>query len=178
MVSVDATRHVTLVAMPRSGEVFIVRDNRGEQWLISPPGAGDPQRVDDEVVERAIVDHGFARIEESFVSWAALDDDRQRRAGIGLTATRLEVDGFDAEDIRQLMRALHRSRERGEIPRARRVAHRLLSAPVLHQDLDLFRGLVEFLEELDAIRAPSPASVADDDPERAPARQRVLTLAA
>jgi len=172
-------RTFTLVAMPPSGEVYIARDNDGTQWLIQPPGAGDPEPVTDEVVEQAVIDHGFDRIEQSFETWDELDAERQRRAGIGLTAMRVDVERFDAEDVRQMMRALRRCRQRGEILRARRVAHRLLRAPVILEDDVQYRALVQFLEELDAV--PSPALLIptnDEDSERAPARRRVLSLTA
>lgn len=55
---------VTLVAMPPSGEVFLARDSDGLLWLVSPPGAGGPERVDEDIVARAIADHGFERIDE------------------------------------------------------------------------------------------------------------------
>lgn len=174
----DTSRLVTLVAMPDSGEVFIVRDDNGAVWLIQPPGAGDPELITNGVVERAVVDHGFERIEESFTSWAQLDAERQRRAGVGLTPRGVDVERFDSEDVAQVMRALQRCRRRGQIVRARRVAHRLLRAPVLQRDLGLYRGLVEFLEELDAIPPSPPFSVVDDASERMPARQRALSFAA
>jgi len=178
MALAETSSRVTLVAMPPSGEVFIVRDSDGELWLIQPPGAGDPERITDEVVARAVVDHGFELVEQSFDGWAQLDAERQRRAGSGLDAMRVDVERFDAEDVQQVMRALQRCRQRGQIPRARRVAHRLLRAPVLRQDPDLYGQLVTFLEELDSIPASPPVSVADEAPERLPARRRVLTLAA
>jgi len=172
-------RTVTLVAMPPSGEVYIVRDHDGAQWLIQPPGAGSPEPVTDEVVERAVIDHGFDRIEQSFDTWAQLDAERQRRAGTGLTAMRVDVEHFDSEDVRQMMRALQRCPQRGEILRARRVAHRLLRAPVILDDLGLYRGLVQFLEELDMILPPTLLLANDDDDsERRPARERVNLRAA
>lgn len=176
--SVASSRSVTLVAMPPSGEVFIVRDHDGAQWLVQPPGAGDPELVTDKVVERAVIDHGFDRIEESFETWKHLDADRQRRAGIGHTAMHVDVERFDAEDVRQMMRAMRRCRQRGEIPRAVRVAHRLLRAPVLREDLELFEELVAFLDELDAIPAATVPTAIDVEPDRIPARARVHSLAA
>lgn len=89
---------VTLVAMPPSGEVFIARDGDA-LWLVPPPGAGGPQRIDAETAARAVGDHGFDLIEESFASWAELDTERQRRAGIGLAAVKIDVERFDAEDV-------------------------------------------------------------------------------
>jgi len=144
MLHANADRSVTLVAMPPSGEVFVARDSEGVLWLVSPPGAGGPERVDEEVVERAVADHGFQVIEQRFDGWEELDAERQRRAGAGLAPIEVDVEGFDAEDVERVLRALDRCRVRGQIPRARRVGHRLLEAPVLKSDDELFGRVVAF----------------------------------
>ena len=135
---------ITLVAMPPSGEVFIARDGDA-LWLVSPPGAGGPQRVDEETAMRAVADHGFDLIEQSFADWAELDAERQRRAGIGLAEVKIDVEGFDAEDVRGVLRAVERFRQRGQTARARRVAHRLLEAPVVRREDELYAGIMALL---------------------------------
>ena len=172
---------VTLVAMPPSGEVFVARDHDGVLWLIPPPGAGEPQRVNEEIVERAVVDHGFDRVDQRFASWALLDAERQRLAGEGLTAMQVDFTRFDADDVVRLVAALGRARDKGQVPRARRFAHRLLEAPVVRREDELYDRVVGFLLELDAITPPVPLTIVDADaaePERMPARARVHSLAA
>lgn len=156
--------------------VYIVCDQHGAQWIVQPRGAGDPQIVGDDVVERAVIGHGFDRIERSFETWERLDAERQRRAGLGLAAVQIDVEHFDAEDVQQMMRALGRCRQRDQIPQARRVAHRLLRAPVIRQNLDLYRDLVAFLDELDEIPVPRVSTTTSAEPDREPARARVLSL--
>lgn len=162
---------VTLVAMPPSGEVFLARDSDGLLWLVSPPGAGGPERVDDDIVARAIADHGFERIDEQFAGWAELDVERQRRAGLGMPPIQIDVGRFDAEDVERVMRALQRYRLAGQVPRARRVAHRLLQAPVLQTERALYERVVAFLVKLDATPTVTPEAVVDE--QRLAARQRV-----
>lgn len=166
--------------MPPSGEVFIARDNHGTLWLIPPPGAGQAEIISDEIVDRAVVDHGFQRVEESFPSWDLLDAERQRRAGEGLTPVKVDVTHFDAEDVRRLLGALDRARAKGQIPRARRFAHRLLEAPVVRNDDALYERIVSFLLALDEIPAPMPLTISGDaEPSgRAVARERVHILMA
>lgn len=165
---------ITLVAMPPSGEVFIARDGDA-LWLVSPPGAGGPQRIDDETAARAVCDHGFDLIEESFAGWAELDAERQRRAGIGLADVKIDIEGFDAEDVHGVLRALERFRQRGQIPRARRVAHRLLEAPVVRTDDELYTSVVALLRELDDERVSLPARTTD--PRRREALERLQLVA-
>jgi len=165
---------VTLVAMPPSGEVFIARDGDA-LWLVPPPGAGGPQRIDDETAARAVAYHGFDRIDESFAGWAELDAERQRRAGIGLGEVKIDVEGFDAEDVRGVMRALERFRKRGQTARARRVAHRLLQAPVVRSDDELYASVMALLHELDDEHVSLPAPTAD--PKRREARERLKLVA-
>jgi hypothetical protein len=153
---------VTLVAMPPSGEVFLARDGDGVLWLIPAPGAGEPERVDGEIVERAVVDHGFERVEESFATWALLDEERQRRAGIGLTPVTVDFERFDRADVERLLGALGRARGRGQVARARRFAHRLLAAPVLRR-----RQAVRACRGLPARTRRDPGVRATDDRRRA-----------
>ena len=171
----DANGQVTLVAMPASGEVFIARDSAGVLWLVSPPGAGGPERVDDEIVERALADHGFELVDERFEGWEQLDAERQRRAAQGSAPVEVDVMRFDAEDVEGVLRALDRARLRGEIPRARRVAHRLLEAPVLRTDDELYRRVVGFLQTLDAATVSMPSAVTE--PLRKAARERLRLVA-
>jgi hypothetical protein len=165
---------ITLVAMPPSGEVFIARDDDA-MWLVQPPGAGGPQRIDEETVARAVADHGFDLIEERFAGWAELDAERQRRAGIGLATVNIDVEGFDAEDMRGVLRALERFRRRGQTGRARRVAHRLLEAPVVRLDDELYERVVALLRDLDDEHLSLPVPTAD--PRRREARERLQLVA-
>lgn len=175
----DLPHEVTLVAMPPSGEVFIARDDDGVLWLIPPPGAGEAERVEQEVVERAVVDHGFDRIEQGFATWELLDAERQRRAGIGLEPTQVDFTRFDAEDVDRLLRALDRARGAGQVARARRFALRLLQAPIVSSDADLLSRVAGFLLELDTIPPSAPPSVIHEpEPERLAARERVHDLLA
>jgi hypothetical protein len=175
----DPTHRITLVAMPPSGEVFLARDGNGVLWLIPPRGAGRPEPVDEEIVERAVVDHGFDLIEESFDTWEMLDADRQRRAGEELTPAQVDFSHFDGEDVRRLVRALARARDRGQVSRARRFAHRLLDAPVVRGDHTLLDRIVSFLRELDDIPVPAPPTVTREPaPERSAAHERVHDLLA
>jgi len=162
--------------MPASGEVFLVRDFDDVLWLISPPGAGGPERVDDEVVERAVTDHGFELIGQRFDSWEELDGERQRRAGIGAPEARVDVDSFDEEDVERVLRTAERWRSDGHGPRARRIAHRLLDAPVLMTDPALHRRLARFLQRLDETPVSVPRTVVD--PRLAAARERMSLVAA
>ena len=175
MLRAGSDGHVTLVAMPPSGEVFLVRDFDDVLWLISPPGAGGPERVDDEVVERALTDHGFELIDESFAGWEQLDRERQRRAGIGAPVARVDVDGFDVEDVERVLHTAERWRARGQTLRARRIAHRLLDAPVVLTDTALHHRLVRFLQQLDETPPSMPAPVAD--PGQADVRARMSLVA-
>ena len=101
----DGNGQVTLVAMPPSAEVFIARDD-GVLWLVSPPGAGGPERVNEEIVERAVAQHGFERIDQDFDGWAELDAERQRRAGEEMPEVQVDLEHFDAEDVEGLLGAL------------------------------------------------------------------------
>lgn len=151
---------ITLVAMPPSGEVFIARDGN-TLWLVPPPGAGARHPIDERTAARAVADHGFDLIEESFASWDELDAERQRRAGIGLAAVKIDVERFDASDVRGVLRALQRFRRRGQSARARRVAHRLLEAPVVRHDDVLYAAVVALLQDLDDEHVSLPAPPAD-----------------
>lgn len=150
-------RAITLVAMPPSGEVFIMRDGDG-LWLVPPPGAGDWQPIDEETVARAVADHGFDLIEETFAGWEELDAERQRRAGVGLAAVEIDVERFDAADVRGVLRSLNRFRRHGEADRALRVASRLLEAPVVRGDDDLYASVLALLRQLVDERVSPPAA--------------------
>lgn len=165
--------------MPPSGEVFLARDGDGVLWLIPPPGAGTPERVDEEIVERAVVDHAFDLVEESFDTWALLDAERQRRAGIGLEPVQVDFSTFDAGDVDRLLGALGRARDRGQVVRARRFATRLLRAPVVLTETGLVDRIADFLLALEEIPASVPSSIArEPEPERVAARERVHDLIA
>ncbi len=170
MPALDPRSTVTLVAMPPSGETFLARDSEGVLWLIRPPGAGGPQRADEEVVEIATARHGFERIEQDFAGWEALDAERQRRAGLRAPAE-IDVEAFDATDVDRVLAIADRWRREGDVERPRRVAHRLLEAPIVREDDGLFKRLTSFLRELDEVRGTTPPAVVDE--QRAAARRRL-----
>lgn len=170
MLQLAADQQVTLVAMAPSGEVFLVRD-AGVLWLVSPPGAGGPERVDEDAVEVAVAQHGFELIDERFDGWEALDAERQRRAGLDAPAIALDVASFDATDVVRVLGIAERWQAAGSVERPRRVAHRLLEAPAARADDELYARLTLLLRRLD--ESPVPARpVLVDEPHHA-ARQRI-----
>lgn len=144
--------------MPASGEVFITRDSDGHLWLILPRGAGGPKRIDDDTVEQAIAGHGFARIEQQFEGWEALDRERQRRAGLGAPSAEVDVAEFDAIDVERVLGTAERWGREGKTGSARRLCHRLLEAPVLLREPALHGRLVRFLQQLDAVQVSFPTT--------------------
>jgi len=162
---------VTLVAMPPSGETFIARDAQGVLWLVAPPGAGGPEVITDDVMTRAIADHGFDVVDEQCANWAELDDVRQRRTGT-IDGPVLEVERYDAVDVRRVLTTIERLRTDNKVGRARRIAHVLLRAPVVREDSELYLTIVELLQQLDeapVFHVPAPST----DPQKVSARRRM-----
>ncbi len=152
---------LTLVAMPPSGETFVVRDQEGELLLVHPPGAGEPERIDEATVRRSLSEGGFVRIDERFESWAALDAERQRRAALARRGTDVALDQLDASDVERLLRTATRWCRAGRVPSARRLAQQLLRAPAVEADRGLRLQVLELLDGLVAIEERPPLLASD-----------------
>jgi len=161
---------ITLLAMAPSGETFIVRHPNGQVWLIQPAGAGEPELVDEEVVARAVADHGFHRLDEEFESWADLDDFRQRRAAEVTPEVIVDRDALDLDDVRQFLDAGRRWVADGEGPLALSLALELLRVPVVRADPQALDSVVSFLETLNA--APPDIHSQPTTPLQSAARDR------
>lgn len=144
---------IVLLAMAPSGETFFARDSSERVWLIQPEGAGPPRTVDDRLVQRAVADHGFERVEREFSTWPELDDFRQALATRVTPDQIIDRDAFDLEDLRLLIDVAQRWVAEGEGRRARRLALELLRVPAIVADLETHEWLVSFIESLDEPRA-------------------------
>lgn len=164
-----------LVAMPPSGEVFVVEDGVGQLWMCSPH-VREPERIEADVLSRAIADHGFERVDRAFESWSELDAERHRLAGLAFPSVQLDVDSFDRVDVERVLRSAGRFRDRGQVARARRIAYRLLETPIVWRDHELRHELIRFLQDMEGTTAPVPETVTD--PRKRAARERVMPLAA
>lgn len=163
-------RLITLVAMAPSGETFIARDADGVLRLYAP--ARPPEGVDDETVERALL-AGFDRVEKSFASWAELNAERQRRAGLIRRDVRADVTTWDAARTRRAFSQIASWIVAGRVTSARRVLQELLHAPVVMQEPTLVEEIAELLDrcsEYETVRVPVDAP----DERHALARERIL----
>lgn len=161
---------ITLLALAPSGETLMVRDRSGRIWLIRPPGAGPSQLVDVPVVERAIADHGFLRIEQDFENWETLEAYRQERAAEIMPGVAVSRHALDSEDVRRLLGVARRwiTDDRG--PQARALALELLRTNAARQDINLHEELVSFLADMNELRPDFVSEPAT--PLQASARQR------
>ncbi|MBE2318438.1 hypothetical protein DVA67_020825 [Solirubrobacter sp. CPCC 204708] len=166
----------TLVAMPPSGETYIARDDHGVLWLITPPGVPGPERIDTVVLRRAVAEHGFERIDRVCDSWADVDRARQELATTLELPQRDELEEFDAEDLRRVLRHAARMHVQGDVLRPRRVAHSLLRAPAAKADDEVYTAILDFLEQLDNAPLLTPAVAPPADAQKAEARQRMLLV--
>ncbi len=146
---------VSLVAMARSGETFVVRDPWGQLWLIAPAAAGGTTTASDELVQRAIGLHGFRRVERSFDSWEELDACRQELAAEVTPSVVVDVDHLDADDVREMLAVAFEWQSEGQLDRVRRLVASLLRLPVVRQDTALNEEVVALL--LEAAPRPIPA---------------------
>ncbi len=167
-------RQITLLAMAPSGETFLARDERGQVWLYQPLGAGAPEIVSESLVERAVADHGFDRIDQSFASWQALDEFRQRRAIRLAERVTVDRDALTLDDVERLLKVAHRWLQDGETGRASRLLTSLLRLPSVRADAPMNDRLLSLLETLAApprvvprpLRTDATAAAAHDRWER------------
>ena len=145
---------IALLAMAPSGETYLARDHIGRIWLMPPRGAGEPEVVDVDVVDRAIAYGGFDQIDEEFDSWPDLDRFRQERAALVVPDVIVDRDRLDAEDVCEMVAVVRRWIDDGERGQARRATFALLRLPVALDDAALHERLVTILEELDQPAMP------------------------
>jgi len=165
---------ITLLAMAPSGETFITRHGRGRVWLHQPEGAGGAGPIADTVVERAVADHGFDRIDQDFETWAALDEFRQARAARVTPPVVVDRDALDLDDVRWLIGVGERWRAKGEGARARRLVLELMRVPAVLGDAESHELLVTCLEQVD--EPPIVVASAPSSPLKARAQERWQVL--
>ena len=122
-------------------------------------GAGEPEVVDVKVVDRAVVDGGFDKVDEEFDNWEDLDRFRQERAALVVPDVIVSQERLDAEDVDEMLPVVRKWIDGGEGERARRATFALLRLPVARADDEMHERLVAFLEELDRppLRFQSPS---------------------
>ena len=150
---------VTLVAMPRSAETFLVRDTSGTLWLVPPAGAGTAQTMDESAIDEAVSRHGWDRIDAEFDSWESLDNDRRRRAAELAPGRELGVADYDAADVQRIIGGARARFQAGEVATARAMLHRLLREVILvRESIDLHSQVTDLLVDLDAASPRAPRS--------------------
>lgn len=153
--SVDAG-YVTLVAMPRSAETFLVRDAAGTLWLVPPAGAGTARPVDDSAIDEAVRKHDWDRIEVAFHSWEALDADRRARAAALASGRDIGVSDYDTADVQRIIRGARGRYQAGDVAAARTMLHRLQrEVRLVRESTDLYYEIANLLVEIDAA-SPRP----------------------
>jgi hypothetical protein len=140
---------ITLLAMAPSGETYLARDRGGRIWLIQPLGAGENEVVDTDLVERAVADGGFDRIDAQFNSWEELDRFRQERAALVVPDIVVDRDRLDAEDVDEMLAVVRKWIDGGERARARRATFAFLKLPIARTEATIHERLVAILEELE-----------------------------
>ena len=74
-----------LLAMPRSGEIYLATDENGVTWIFHPEGAGDPDLIEpdkvDETLRQACGKHSWELVRQDFGSWEEIQAARQRMVG-------------------------------------------------------------------------------------------------
>jgi hypothetical protein len=171
---------VTLVAMPRSAETFLVRDATGTLWLCPPDGAGEAMVVDESAIEEAVRRHDWDRIDATFDTWEALDADRQRRAAQLAPDRDLGIADYDAVDVRRILDGARAIFQDGDNAAARTMLHRLLQEVTLvREDRELFNTITGLLVDLDsASRRPPRRDVSGVRAEYRDRAQRLELLPA
>ncbi len=143
---------VNLVAMSRSGATLLVRDRTGRLWLYPPEAAGTPRVVDPEAAAQIIARADLEEIQQELPGWQELEAYRQQKAAELAPDPMVDLDDLDAEDAERLLETADRWITAGESERARRLAIRLLRAPVALNDPSVRERLVSMLERLEAPR--------------------------
>jgi hypothetical protein len=149
--------------MPPSGEIFLATDAYGTTWLVHPPGAGGPDKISPAAVEatvqEAVARYGWDRVEQSFASWADLDNARQQWVAERNPLPPLDVSGFDEHDVRRVLRVVTSWLAAGDSARGRPALHRLLrDAPAVRRDDQLYEEVTRLLLRLDEQVDPPPFS--------------------
>jgi hypothetical protein len=132
--ALPASGPVVLVAMPRSGETFLMRDAAGTLWLFPPEGAGQPKVVGESAIDDAVRRNDWGRIDAEFDSREALDADRQRRAAQLAPGRDIGIADYDAEDVQRILAGARNSIDEGDTEVARTMLNRLLSEVRLVQN--------------------------------------------
>jgi hypothetical protein len=148
---------VTLVAMPRSAETFLVRDAAGTLWLCPPDGSGEAIAVEESAIEEAVRRHDWDRIDATFDTWEALDADRQRRAAELAPDRDIGIADYDAVDVRRILDGARAISQAGDHSAARTMLHRLLrEVSLVREDRELFDTIMGLLVDLDSARRRPP----------------------
>jgi len=158
---------ITLVAMPRSGETFLVRDASGTLWHFPPAGAGEATAVSESAIDEAVRRHNWDRIDATFDTWGALDADRQRRAAALAPGRDIGIVDYDAVDVRRILSGACARAQAGEPGAARAMLHRLLrEVTLVREDCELHDEITQLLMDLDVTsRRPPRRDLAGVRPE-------------
>lgn len=152
---------LNLLAMSSAGTTLVLCDRAGQRWLY-PPANGQPRKLDAEQAERLIAHGELVRVERDFDSWADLDAFRQARAAEAMPSQAVDVELFDRHDIELMLNVARELLSEGDSERARLLVLRLLRAPVVTSDRDLYEQLLGFLDRLErpplslAAQPPTP----------------------
>lgn len=106
---------VELVAMAPAGDVFFVRRADGDVWLVPPPATAEPRLASVREVEDALARHDFDVVQESFPSWAELEDRLQQRAGWVTPDVVVDVQEFDEDDVRDVLEFVEEWIDQGHV---------------------------------------------------------------
>jgi len=142
-------RELRLLALAPSGETYFVEID-GVAWLMRPPGAGGARSVDPSVVDRAVTNHGFERVDRTFERAEDLDAFRNEVAARIAPDEATRPESFDEDDVRRLLGVARRWRAADD-PRAGRLLSRLLEAPAALANRDLLLEIAELLKPEPAI---------------------------
>jgi hypothetical protein len=128
--------------MAPAGEVVFTRDHKGRIWEHRRLGGFRPTTVSEATVDRAVIDHGYDRIDEDVETWADVTRFVEERTRKG--------DGVDLPVNPTVARALlPRLNEWLSSPADRErvvsVVARLLREPSVADDPELRRALTELL---------------------------------
>lgn len=167
----DVAGELRLLALAPSGETYIVEIG-GRTWLVQPPGAGGSRVVDETVVERAVSEHGFDRVDRVFHSAEDLDAYRNEVAARIAPEFATRPESYDADDVRRLLVVAKRWRANRD-PRGVPLVRSLLQTPVVATNAELLSEIAALLDpgppDLLTSRPPSEIGRAARERFRAPA---------